>query len=700
MPKSLGRHLFTFAVVADSHVNQAEASTSSPYACNALANARSRYVVSLLNTLDPDFCIHLGDLVHPVPSLPTFEESIERFRALYGSFRGDLHLIPGNHDVGDKPLDWMPAGTVTEEHIDKYRDLVGRDYYSFDHEDVHFVLINAQLINTGFASEVAQKAWLAADLESCRGRRVMLFSHYPPYTADADERGHYDNLDEPGRSWVLDLCRENRIEALYAGHVHNFFYDRHGCTDIHILPSVCFVRQDYSEMFRVEAADEHGRNDVAKLGFFLVKVHEHGHVNELVRTLGASLGPGEPDLSPTRRVRAPSVKHRWSVPVGVDLRHSWAERTEIPPSGSLDEFERKIARNDYPLMALWEMGVRRLRLPLHDAVDPYTLKRMAILRDMGHQLTFYVHGPLSPAREDALTRVSGLADGVELIMRLDDAETLRRSVAVAKEKAKTSVFVSKLWSSEDFARKGERYYHFIRHGFAVDDAADLEALTGAFAAGESPDGVVIRLRRSVRPWEAMRDLRRTCERLELAVSVHVQLAAETSETDEVDDLSNACRVVETMLAAATLPLDRVFLDTFVDHDRGYFVHNGFVDRRYNPRLAAKAFQHLLGTMHEVGGMRAGRLVDLEHASAWLGSTTDGDHCAVVLPRMNTDVDSLPVADAPSKPSAQAWVVDLASGVVSPAPCRWNGSRVSFEPPLRCFAPVFVRLAGTPGSLSD
>ena len=207
-------------------------------------------------------------------------------------------------------------------------------------------------------------------------------------------------------------------------------------------------------MFRVEGADEHGRNDVAKLGFFLVKVHEHGHVNELVRTFGACLGPGEPDLEPTRRVRAPSVKQRWSVPVGVDLRHSWAERTEIPPSGSLDEFERKIARNDYPLMALWEMGARRLRLPLHDAEDHCTLERMAILRDMGHQLTFYVHGPLSPAREDALSKVNGLADGVELIMRLDDAETLRRSVGVAREKAKTSVFVSRLWSSGRLREEG------------------------------------------------------------------------------------------------------------------------------------------------------------------------------------------------------------------------------------------------------
>ena len=83
MTNHIGKHLFTFAVIADSHVNQEETETSSPYECNALANARSRYAVSLLNTLKPDFCIHLGDLVHPVPSLPSYEDAIKRFKNLH-----------------------------------------------------------------------------------------------------------------------------------------------------------------------------------------------------------------------------------------------------------------------------------------------------------------------------------------------------------------------------------------------------------------------------------------------------------------------------------------------------------------------------------------------------------------------------------------------------------------------------------------
>ena len=93
MTNQLGKHLFTFAVIADSHVNQEETETSSPYECNAFANARSRYAISLLNTLNPDFCIHLGDLVHPVPSLKSYEDAIKRFKNLSRTLTGNPQTI-------------------------------------------------------------------------------------------------------------------------------------------------------------------------------------------------------------------------------------------------------------------------------------------------------------------------------------------------------------------------------------------------------------------------------------------------------------------------------------------------------------------------------------------------------------------------------------------------------------------------------
>ncbi|MGW6461460.1 hypothetical protein ACWF94_36960, partial [Streptomyces sp. NPDC055078] len=59
-------------MIADSHVNPGDDRSSSPWASNRLANERSRRAVAELNRLAPDFVVHLGDLVHPVPALETF----------------------------------------------------------------------------------------------------------------------------------------------------------------------------------------------------------------------------------------------------------------------------------------------------------------------------------------------------------------------------------------------------------------------------------------------------------------------------------------------------------------------------------------------------------------------------------------------------------------------------------------------------
>ncbi len=42
--------------------------------------------------------------------------------------------------------------------------------------------------------------------------------------------------------------------------------------------------------------------------------------------------------------------------------------------GPVDEFVRKKARNDYTVLALWETGIRTLRLPLADLTDEIFLK--------------------------------------------------------------------------------------------------------------------------------------------------------------------------------------------------------------------------------------------------------------------------------------------------------------------------------------
>jgi metallophosphoesterase superfamily enzyme len=66
-PDTLGRRLFSFGVITDTHVNQGEDDCNSPFDVNRLANRRMRHVIRDLNARDLAFVVNVGDLVHPVP---------------------------------------------------------------------------------------------------------------------------------------------------------------------------------------------------------------------------------------------------------------------------------------------------------------------------------------------------------------------------------------------------------------------------------------------------------------------------------------------------------------------------------------------------------------------------------------------------------------------------------------------------------
>lgn len=106
--------LFSFVVVADTHVNESDNVSSSPFETNHLANERARFVFEDIAQMEPQpkFVIHLGDIVHPMPALPSFMQAVDQFKQISSQLRCPLHVLPGNHDVGDKRIDWMPASSI------------------------------------------------------------------------------------------------------------------------------------------------------------------------------------------------------------------------------------------------------------------------------------------------------------------------------------------------------------------------------------------------------------------------------------------------------------------------------------------------------------------------------------------------------------------------------------------------------------
>ena len=108
-----------------------------------------------------------------------------------------------------------------------------------------------------------------------------------------------------------------------------------------------------------------------------------------------------------------SVKAAPFTGVGVELRHPWAEVLEIPSTGGVQEFGRKPARNDYPVMALWEMGARLLKIPDHDITQPAVRERAKLMHAVGHRFIATAFGVPRAGFVTALEETPGILDAVE-----------------------------------------------------------------------------------------------------------------------------------------------------------------------------------------------------------------------------------------------------------------------------------------------
>jgi len=237
-----------FAVIADSHFRVRGDDPQAAYPSDAGHNDRNRRVVEVLQVVSPDHVVHLGDVPHPVPGLTAHAVALAIARETYAPLgETRLTVVPGNHDVGDKPRPWANAPGVGANSHAVFEQTWGAPYGSFDHAGLHLVWIDTPVLNSGLSLEAEQWAWLEQDLAAHEGGRIFAFVHYPPFLADPHEAEHYDNLAEPARSRLLGLLEAHGVEALFAGHVHNAFYDRLGELDLHVVPSTAFVRPEYAE---------------------------------------------------------------------------------------------------------------------------------------------------------------------------------------------------------------------------------------------------------------------------------------------------------------------------------------------------------------------------------------------------------------------------------------------------------------------
>jgi len=576
--------LFRYAVLSDTHIRPPDLS-SSPWKTNLKANERAKHIAQAINAQHPDLVIHLGDIVHPVPHLPTHKPASIVAEEIMHTLESPYYYVPGNHDIGDKDNPTVPAHIVNESFIEYFKEHYGPTYQSFDHKNIHFIILNTPVLNSGLTEEKDQRKWLEKDLQGNHGKRIHVFSHYPPYLHTPEESNNYDNIDRPARAWILELLEKHTVEAYYAGHIHQYFHKKHVNTDIYNLLSTGNLRQDYATMFRASPAEEYGRNDPPKLGYCIVDVYEGTHVTHIKRSYGKI------DAKPIEQVidmHYPNPSTH--IPLGVELRYPLAETTTMPYMGPLDEYIRKTARNDYTYLALWETGIRTLRMPLSDLAIPETRKRLIELHQQGFRYIFFT---LETPPLELVEANKELIEVLEIITPWKKAEAIMDKASKIRETTGVPTYISKIESSIDHPQIGGKFSHTMTTGFQVTDTTQI-------SGRENIDGYSFQVTETQQPLSTIKEITAYASSHGFTPLITVKLAPDDPASYPIDDNHHANRAAETLIAAYVYPDAIILLDSFMDHDRGYYPRHGLYDKLMNPRKPAKVLRNLAAALTQCG----------------------------------------------------------------------------------------------------
>ena len=577
----LPRALLEFVVMGDTHYILDPEPYAVEFGSVRQWPRRLEWALRLAAALEPEFVVHLGDLTEENPQKDGFAAA--RRAALAQMERCGIrpYHVAGNMDIGDKPDPAMWSDWVSASTLSAYHEQLGRSWYSFDRGGIHFVVLNSQIMNGPLAEAEEQRRWAQRDLAAHQGVPIFLFMHMPPFFVDLEEpdRGFYNSVDEPARSWLTELLRRHRVQLLFSGHTHFRAFNRVGPTRLLVAPSTTTSRAGFYEAFSVAPPEEQGRNDTAKLGFYLVRVCAGGTRVHLVRTGGAT-GAKRTEKG-WRRLLARTSHDLGASPLGLYLRTPLAQQS----AGALawPSVLRQRVRDDHPFLAALEAGVRHIRVPASDLADELQGRRLALLREEGVEVAAVWLWSDGRALIDSLGEFAECVDSMELQVAgtlWPDPDCLHALSRCSREFGKPAV-LAPLLARE---RSPSKYHPRTRIGYRPEELEELDRRLAALDL--RLDRVLCHLEPEADPWDAVLSLR-TC--LPLSRIGGFDCVVELSGTD---DVLAADRAAEALFAAATQPGCRLFLSPFVDLDRTNDPSHGLLDRLSNPRPAFHAVRCL------------------------------------------------------------------------------------------------------------
>jgi hypothetical protein len=181
------------------------------------ARGRLRESVDHFNRAGIAFAVEVGDMIDSAPTLATETGYLQEIEAEYARLQAERHYVLGNHCV---------TGLTKAEFLAHTH--ARQPFYSFDHGDFHFVILDACFRQDGVPYgrsnftwtdtdiPASQREWLRRDLTVAR-KPTIVFVHQRLDVAD-----NYAVKSAPEVRAILE--RAGNVLAVFQGHYHRNAY--------------------------------------------------------------------------------------------------------------------------------------------------------------------------------------------------------------------------------------------------------------------------------------------------------------------------------------------------------------------------------------------------------------------------------------------------------------------------------------------
>ena len=218
------------AQLSDTHLGEAH----SPHAAENLRKA-----VEMINARRPDAVVLSGDIGEN-------PQEWEKARDILKGLKAPLYYAPGNHDVHT-------------HDVNKYREVLGKDYYTFRVKNVEFVVVDSQLLGNyeqydaktppplppdTKAESDKMLAWLEELGKVHKPSGVVIGVQHIPVFRDGDfprDSKPYWVINDPYRSQEMKALHDLGIKDMLVGHWHiGRVFEKDGIT-WHVAPATSWL---------------------------------------------------------------------------------------------------------------------------------------------------------------------------------------------------------------------------------------------------------------------------------------------------------------------------------------------------------------------------------------------------------------------------------------------------------------------------